>query len=339
MQLSGKKPALRFWAVAYASLAMAACGGSAPAAPSRSSDAIFSATATPPTPASWAIRGQVVAAPDGAPIAGATLTLPDAPPVIADDEGNYAIVTREALAQPLLIAAPGYLTRETSLSAGETRAGVQFDLIGSETGFPLVQYREMVRNVFERPASPEPSRRWTVNPRIYIGTLWKDSGAPVDPAVVQFLTGEIRRVIPLWTAGRFHVEQIETGPEQRPAAAGWINVQFDHAGNWSRLGEDPGQVQFGSASTCMSLAIVHEFGHAMGFWHTGVRPSIMGGSPGSCRPFDLTPGEALIARVMYSRAPGNLDPDRDGPPPAAPKYYVRGPASTVPVICDALLGR
>jgi hypothetical protein len=339
MQLSGKKPGNRFWALACAAAVISACGGSAPAAPSPSADGFSSPAVLPPVPLSWAIRGQVVAAPGGPLIAGATLTMADAPPVTADDAGNYAIVTRDALTRPLLIAAPGYLTRETSLSGGEAHGGVQFDLIGSEPAFPLTQYREMVRNVFEHPASPEPSRRWTTDPNVYIWTTWKDSGAPVDPAAVQFLIGEIRRVIPLWTADHFHAGQIEVGPEQRSPAAGWINVQFDRKGNWSRLGEDPGQVQFGSASTCMSLAIVHEFGHAMGYWHTGVKPSIMGGSPGSCRAFGLTPNEAVIARVLYSRAPGNMDPDRDGPAPPAPTYYLRGPASNVTVTCDAFLRR
>jgi hypothetical protein len=338
MQLSVRKPASRFRAIAYASVVISACGGAAPAAPSRTVDGISTSVGLPATPTSWAVRGHVVAAPDGDPIAGATLALEDAPPVSADDEGNYAIVTRDLLTRPLRIAAPGYLTRETSLSGGEARSGVQFDLIGSEPGFPLAQYREMVRNVFEHPASPEPTRRWTTNPSVYIWTTWKDSGAAVDPAAVQFLIGEIRRVIPLWTAGRYHAAQIETGPDQRPATAGWINVQFDRKGNWSRLGEDPGQMQFGSASPCMSLAIVHELGHAMGYWHTSVKPSIMGGFPGSCRPFDLTPNEALIARVLYSRAPGNLEPDRDGPAPSVPTYF-RNAASGVPVTCDALLRR
>jgi hypothetical protein len=340
MQLSVMKPACRFRAVAFASAMLSACGGASPAAPSRPADTTTTTSAIPaPVPTSWAIRGQVVAAPEGAPIAGATLTMGDAPAVSADAGGNYTIVTGDALTRPLLIAAPGYLTRETSLTGGEARGGVQFDLIGSEPAFPLAQYREMVRNMYERPANSEPSRRWTSNPSVYIWTTWKDSGAPVDPAVVQFLIGEIRRVIPLWTAGRFHADLIEAGPDPRPSAKGWINVQFDRRGNWSRLGEDPGQVQFGSASTCMSLAIVHEFGHAMGYWHTRVTPSIMGGAPGSCSQFNLTPNEAQIARVLYSREPGNLEPDRDGPPPPSPKYYLQGSSSGAVVACDTLLRR
>jgi hypothetical protein len=215
---------------------------------------------------------------------------------------------------------------------------VQFDLIGSDSSFPLAQYREMARNVFDRPATSEPSRRWTSNPNIYIWTRWKDSGASVDPVVVQFLTDEIRRVIPLWTAGRFHAEVIESGADPRPPAKGWINVQFDRSGNWGRLGEDPGQVQFGTASTCMSLAIVHEFGHAMGYWHTRVTPSIMGGAPEAAHS-STSHRTKRIARVVYSRLPGNLEPDRDGPPPSAPKYSLQGSTATRALACDSLLRR
>jgi hypothetical protein len=77
---------------------------------------------------------------------------------------------------------------------------------------------------------------------------------------------------------------IETGAGTRPATKGWIRVEFGPSGNWSLLGEDPGQIQFGSEGTCVWMAIVHEFGHAMGYWHTRVSPSIMetfhGDAPG-----------------------------------------------------------
>lgn len=340
MNSSVRRPDFRFRAVACATAAvLSACGGASPVAPGHPADAALSAAVAAPVPLTWAIRGQVIAAPDGPPIPDATLTMGELPPVSADAGGGYTITTSDVLTRPLLIAAPGYLARETSLTGGEARTGLRFDLIGSDPAFPLTQYREMVRNVFERPAGSEPSRPWTSDPNVYIWTTWKDSGAPVDPAAVRFLIGEIRRVIPLWTAGRFHADAIETGAEPRPAAKGWINIQFDRAGNWSRLGEDPGQVQFGSATTCMSLAIAHEFGHAMGYWHTHVTPSIMGGAPGSCSQFAPTPNEMQIARVMYSRDPGNLEPDRDGPPPPAPTYHLRGAAAEPGVACDTLLRR
>ena len=79
-------------------------------------------------------------------------------------------------------------------------------------------------------------------------------------------------------------------------------------------------VQLGSEGTCQSLAILHEFGHALGYWHTGIRPSIMGGIAGTCTEWNLGPNETAIARAMYARAPGNVEPDKDGPPPGSVVY-------------------
>ena len=165
----------------------------------------------------------------------------------------------------------------------------------------------------------------------------------VAPESIAFFISEIKRIVPLWTAGTLQVGTIETGYGSRPRTKGWITVEFGRSGNWSLLGEDPGQVQFGTEGSCQSLAIAHEFGHALGYWHSSVRPSIMGGGPGSCTPYDLTPNETLIARVMYSREPGNREPDTDGPPPPPAIYTaMEMPASSSPdrvVRCEGLLPR
>jgi hypothetical protein len=55
----------------------------------------------------------------------------------------------------------------------------------------------------------------------------------------------------------------------------------------------------------------------------------------------LTPNEALIARVMYSRAPGNVEPDKDGatPPPVPPySLFAPPPHESANVLhCDTVL--
>jgi len=79
-------------------------------------------------------------------------------------------------------------------------------------------------------------------------------------------------------------------------------------------------VRWSQAAACISFAIAHEFGHALGYWHSSVKPSIMGGGQASCALYDLTPNEALIARVMYSREPGNLEPDKDSTTASAGLY-------------------
>ncbi len=62
--------------------------------------------------------------------------------------------------------------------------------------------------------------------------------------------------------------------------------------------------------------------------------------PGRCELYDLTPNEAMIARVMYSRAPGNVEPDRDGsPPPPVYTLFTRPQLASAPaaVRCDGVL--
>jgi hypothetical protein len=258
--------------------------------------------------------------------------------IATDGSGSFSLVTTDAVTRPLLIAAPGYWTRETSLTGGEARAGVLFDLIGEDPAFPRSHYLELARNAHEGPNRHEPIRRWTSDPNIYISTRWRDTGQPVAQQSIDFLISEITRIIPQWTAGKLHAGSIVTGEVSRALTKGWINVEFGRSGNWSRLGEDPGQVQFGSEGTCISFGIVHEFGHALGYWHSSVKPSMMGGGPTSCVLYDLTPEEALIARVMYSREPGNLEPDKDGPAPPPPVYTARSDGSTPIVVsgCERL---
>jgi hypothetical protein len=279
------------------------------------------------------------------PLANASVRFGDDAPIATDATGGFTVVTTDGSTKPLVVTATGFLTRETSLTGGVVRADLQFDLLPSDPAFPLQQYRDVVRNMYERPNNAEPSRRWTSDPNLFIWTTWRDTGAEVNPAFVEYLVSEVRRFVPAWSDGRLQLGRVETSPSQRPRQQGWINVQFDHSGNWSLLGEDPGWVQFGGDGMCQSIAIAHEFGHAMGYWHTRVRPSIMGGGPGSCSPTNLSASEMQIARAMYGRAPGNLEPDKDGPPPPPAVIYgptlAGAPPTPSPLLIrrDALLRR
>jgi hypothetical protein len=330
-------------ALVLSAVILAGCGGgAAPATTTQPTAPPPAAPAPPPAPTSWAVSGQIVAAGARTPIAGATIKFGDAAAITSDASGSYTIVTTDSTSKPLVIAAPGYFTRETSLTGGEVRSGVVFDLIGPEPGFPRQQYLDLVRNAHEGPNKHEPSRRWTKNPNLYIRTIWRNidgtRAGEVRPESIEFLISEFRRIVPQWTAGTLEAGVIEFGPEARPLTKGWINVDFGKSGNWSLLGEDPGMVQFGSEGTCQSLAILHEFGHALGYWHTATKNSILGGILGSCTLWNLGPNEAAIARVMYAREPGNLEEDKDGPPPP-PVRYTLGAAAPIVVRCDALLGR
>ena len=279
--------------------------------------------------ARWPLLGTVFAAPDGPPIANAALSLGGAPPVTTDAAGRYMIIADDPAMRGVTVSASGYQTRQTSLGGGDART-IDIDLLGTDPAFPFRVYRMMARNAYEKPATAAtvPIRRWTTAPNVFIWTTWKDSGLPV--ANVEWYAAEIRRVVPQLTGGRLTVDRVEWGPANRPLTPGWINVQFDRSGNWSLLGENPGWLQFGGDHTCNSYAVIHEFGHAMGYWHSDLVPSVMGGGPGTCTEINLWPAEIAVAKAMYARPPGNMDPDRD------PDGYVPSlaPAPGIKVTCD-----
>ena len=278
------------------------------------------------------VTGRVLAAPDGPPIADATITLGDTT-VRSDSNGNYTIVYDDTSSRPMTVSAAGFQTRQTALRGGERRS-LEITLIGNDPAFPFTFYRHITRNGLESPnfIHTAPLQVWTAPPNIYIWTTWKDSGLPVNN--VDWYVSEIRRVIPELTGGRFQVGTIETGPNERPPTPGWINVQFHRSGNWSFVGANPGQLQLGSDHTCNQYAVIHEFGHAMGYWHSGEEPSVMGGGPGRCAPIPLSANETRIAKTMYSRPRGNLDPDRD---PATFASMLPGEEPRIRITCDHIL--
>ena len=281
-------------------------------------------------PTSWSVSGRILDGPDGTPVAGATVTFGSLAPVTTNDAGEYTIVTPDASLQRLLISAPGFQTRDTFLRGGTLRSH-DIDLLGGDL---LQLFRAMARNGHESPQSVAvaPTRRWTQNPNIYIWTTWKDTDGPVNN--VDYYAREIRRVIPQLTGGKFVAGVIESGSTERPLTPGWINVVFDHSGNNAYLGANPGRVQLGGDHTCNYIAITHEFGHAMGYWHTGRSNTIMGTTPGYCHEADFTPLELKVAKAMYARANGNREPDRD--PDSSSPVSLR---SDVPILvrCESVV--
>ena len=320
-----------------ASLALAilavACGGASPVQPNPI-NVVPTPIPVPPEPAptSWPISGLVTAGPAGTGIDGATLTFGTLAPVTTSAGGRYTIVTTDSSTQPLRITAPGYLTRETYLRGGLLRS-LDIDLISPDM---LTIWQAMAHNGSESPAqiANVPTQRWTTNPNIYIWTTWKDTGLPV--ANVDWWVREIRRVIPQLSGFTLQAGVIETGPDQRPPAPGWINIQFHHSGNYGYLGKNPGEVQFAGDSACNYIAVTHEIGHAMGYWHTGMFNTIMGSTPGYCHEADLTPNELRVAKAMYSRAPYNYTPDRESNSSSPLDARLR---EGVKITCDRVIAR
>jgi hypothetical protein len=122
------------------------------------------------------------------------------------------------------------------------------------------------------------------------------------------------------------VAAFESGEEERPHQPGWVTVTFvrdleygglatagPSLGPWMKIRYNPaldaGPIFSGCESVMVEIAD-HEIVHTMGYSHTdevGNDFRSGKGCPGAGRPERVR----YHAAVMYSRAHGNLDPDRD----------------------------
>jgi hypothetical protein len=132
-----------------------------------------------------------------------------------------------------------------------------------------------------------------------------------------------RRAIPMWTAGRLQAARIETGSEDRSDMPDWIVIEFirDMGRNicgLSSIGRNPGRITLNDdRCNCGSVkvppgVVLHEFGHALGFFHVPDRQSVMyPQDPGGCPQLALSAAERYHSAIVYSRPRGNTDPDDD----------------------------
>lgn len=187
----------------------------------------------------------------------------------------------------------------------------------TDSRFDLAFYRQFVHDAFESPTRLQPLRRQLESPRIYLRTV-DDAGRAIDDR--SLLQTEIALIN---TAGKltgvFGLAGLEKGTGHRDGQPGWITIRWD---------DDPDPNACGRAAVggdritlypytpncrCDGMAIAmstvkHELGHALGFYHTGVREDLMSGIPdGKC---DAEPSarEVYHAAVAYTRPIGSLAP-------------------------------
>ena len=277
----------------------------------------------------WTLTGQVIDALTQQPIAGAQLL-----DTRTDSAGLFeANGSGARSAQRVTLAASGFLTRETTISAGTNNPII--DLI--PTSLSAI-YRQLVRNGFEAPSELEPIRRWTASPNFYIDTTMP-IGIKVADGDLQRIEEGIRSSVPSFTGGKMQVSTLVRGTNP-PKDHGWIVVSFindstaDFCGR-AYVGADPGAIEFNyNRCTCGPVrvragTISHEVGHALGFWHTADKGTLMFPVSSGCGAADISQPERDAARIAYARPLMNAEPDKDPTGSAFANAAHLGPARRV----------
>lgn len=314
-------------------LLASACGGSksSPASGGTSSGGGTSPTSPTPAPSTplWSISGSVSDTTSHAAVGGATITPSwSLPAVTAGAGGEFSLGSSTAnpptTPYDLSVSASGYLTRRqwVTWQAG-ARSGIAFDLIRNASPFSLDFYGQFVRGTYDQSGAPWPVLRWNAAPSFYVKTV-DQNGRAIEPEVLTVVLASLARAVPIYSGGVYGAAAVESGTTERASAANWINVnilreptQRTICGT-SRIGANPGEITlYDDVCSCGSVKIpgsvvLHEVGHALGFFHVGDRGSVMYPTiPGNCPAGEPSASERFHATVAYSRPRGNTEPDND----------------------------
>ncbi len=278
--------------------------------------------APPPPAASGYLTGRVVATVTGEPLGGITVGL-GSQHVETPASGSFVFdLSAAGASSRLSLSAPGIIPRSVPVALG-VPTQLTVDAIVDGNGFNLDYYRRLVRGTLDRPALP--LRRWTRAPRIYLRTI-DEQGLPVDEAHLRQVEAALLDDPAAWTGGRFGIAEMVRGTASRIGDPEWITVrwanpsvdsicgsaQVGYPGGWIELHHlnprchcDGGLVSQGT--------VRHEFGHAMGFFHTDEPGDVLSTKRSGAewcygRPSAL---ERFHAAIAYSRPVGNVDPDWD----------------------------
>lgn len=310
-------PMSTYTAMAMAmALLVAGCGGSSPSQPTPQPPT----PPTPPPPQTLTLAGTVTASNGGHALTGVTVEAA-AVSSTTDSSGRYSLNLPIGTQGPrFTIAGPGLLTRTGYFGNGGSRT-VDLDAFALG-GFDQAYFRALLRNGYSSPNALEPLRRWTRAPRIYLQTM-DDTGRAILPEVLQQVVSIVSSIVPQYTHGRFGVAGFEQGTETREGLPGWITITWTREATEfcgrATVGAEGGVVELTydqPGCSCGSQKIrhrtvKHEFGHAMGLWHSGHSADLMSGIGVSECDRNMTARELQYLDYLYRRPVGNTDPDND----------------------------
>ena len=311
---------------------LAACGGGSSAAKAPTAPSAPTPPAPPPV-VGWSVAGVLVDTVGKQPVGGAQLAPSwDLAAVATGADGAFSLgATANPPTTPYRLTVSGSNLVSRELWVGwqpGVRSGITLDVIRDAAPFSMSFYRQLVRGTYDAEGAPWPVLRWTGSPKFYVKTT-DQNGRAIETEVLAALGNVLPGAVAAYSSGTLSVAAIETGPDERPEAKGWINISFRRSTSseqycgWASVGADPGSITFTDRCACGSNKVAgslvyHEVGHALGFFHVSDESSVMYPyDDGRCPPAVLSASEKHHVAIAYSRPRGNEDPDRD---PGSPYF-------------------
>lgn len=290
-----------------------------------------------------ALVGYAVNAIDAAPAEGLLVRVGTAQPVTTDSRGYFHAEVAAPGTYETTISATTIVERHTAVNVPASEP-IRFSLI--HASFDLPAFDEMFRTTNAR------LQRWTTRPSLVVlatvmslkggsGGSYSATNEQMSDEEVSEMIGHLTEGLSLLTGGTYTTfAALEV---ERPAAGERVTVWRPGTivvGRYTGVVSTAGTIGFGQwaeepdgsisgGATFLDrefdrldsrrrLLRIHELGHALGYLHVTLRPSIMNAAIGP-EPTEFDRAGAIIA---FQRSPGNHAPDVD---PSSRPTFSSGP--------------